>query len=54
LEKEKYCNVSVGGDGAKLHITCHNLESLRVLLPSKISTGKLDLNKKTPPDLGRV
>jgi hypothetical protein len=27
-------------------ITCHNLESLKVLSPSKISTGNVNLNKK--------
>jgi hypothetical protein len=49
LKKEKYYNVSVGGDGDKLHISCHNHESLRVLLPSNISTGNVNLNKKTCP-----
>jgi len=30
-------------DGKKVHISCHNIESLRVLLPSKISTGNVNL-----------
>ena len=38
----------LGFDYFKVHIACHNLELLRLLLPSKISTGNVNLNKKKP------
>jgi hypothetical protein len=46
--------MSVGWNEAKLQITCHNLESMRVLLPSNISTGNVNLNKKAPLSRGAI
>ena len=37
-----------------MNIPCHNLESLRVLLPSNISTGNVNLNKKPPKKKGTL
>jgi len=48
MSREKYHNVAVGEGGQKVYISCHNVESHIVLLPFKITTGNVNLNKKSP------